>query len=121
MKTVSLSLMATAFLSACTGGNGLPMKDLPVGAHRIYADEFQDQPFDSGPISVLSEEHGDLKTYTLRACGADHVCGPRQGHVTKTPDYWVVTGAYTARTFYVSAGGDGWVKYGNELIPIAWN
>lgn len=121
MKTVSLSLIAIAILTACTGGNGLPMKNLPVETHRFYADKFQDHPFDSGPISVLSEEHGDLKTYTLRPCGEDHICGSRKGHVTKAPDYWVVTGTYAGRIFYVSAGGDGWVKHGSELIPIAWN
>jgi hypothetical protein len=121
MKTVSLSLMAIALLTACSNGQGLTWEDNPVSVHRFYADNFQDHPFDTGPITVLSEEHGDLKSYTLRTCGEDHVCGSRKGHVTRAPDYWVVKGAYAGRVFYISAGGDGWVKHGSELIPIAWN
>ncbi|MCO4848471.1 MAG: hypothetical protein KC448_10930 [Yoonia sp.] len=121
MKMLPLSLIVAALLSACTGGDGLTWTDTPVGAHRFYADNFQDHPFDTGPITVLSEEHGDLRSYTLRSCGADQVCGAGKGRVVRTSDYWVVTGAYAERIFYVSAGGDGWVKHGGALTPIAWN
>lgn len=121
MKMFPLSLFAAIILSACSGAEGLTANGTLVGLHRLYADNFQDHPFDTGPITVLSEEYGDLRSYTLRPCGAGYVCGAHQGHVVVAPDYWVVTGAYAGRVFYVSAGGDGWIKHGGALALIAWN
>ncbi|MFT5065581.1 MAG: hypothetical protein ACJAXK_000854 [Yoonia sp.] len=95
---------------------------MPVEAHWFFADNFQDHPFDTGPITVLSEEHGALRSYTLRPCGNDHVCGARKGHVVRqSKDYWVVKRAYAGRIFYVFARGDGWVTHGGEMSPTAWN
>ncbi len=90
-------------------------------AKRAFADTFQDHPFDSGPVSVLAEERGELRSFTLRPCGDGRVCGAKKGRVVRTDDYWVVTGAYAYRTFYISAGGDGWLKRGHAIDPIAWN
>lgn len=60
MRTISLSLMAVALLSACSDRAGLNWNDTPCAAHRFDADNFEDHPFDKGPSSALSGEHGDL-------------------------------------------------------------
>ena len=119
MKTLTLSLTAVALLSACAAD--IPtISGVPASAQRLIA-PFQDAPFDTGTITVLAEVHGDLRSYSLRPCGSDHICGARRGYVTKTEDHWVVTGAYAGRTFYISAGGDGWVERHGRRDPIAWN
>lgn len=110
-----------ALLAAC-GGKPLTFEATPVFAHRFYADRWQDKPFDEGAISVLSEEHGDLHTYTLTPChGGANVCGDSVGHLQVTPDYYVITNAYDGRTFYISPGGDGYVKINGVFTTIAWN
>jgi len=109
LKTISLPIAAIALLTACSG-EPVTYEATPVSIKRAYADSFQDMPFDTGEISVVAEEGGDLQTFTLRPCGDGHVCGARQGDVVKAPDYHVVTGAYAGRIFCVSPGGDGWIK-----------
>jgi len=112
--------MAVLLLGACA-------QQLPPAASvspefdRLITDTFQDTPFDTGAITVLAEEHGELRSFRLRPCGGNHICGARQGHVADAPAYWVVTGAYSGRTFYISPGGDGWIKRDGALHPMAWN
>ncbi len=119
-KSFAIPLSAALLLGGCDG-KPLTFTGTPVAVQRAYADTFQDTPFARGQISVVATEHGDLHTFTLRPCGGDHMCGARQGHVAKTPDYFVVTGAYAGRTFYVSPGGDGWIKRNGTVYPMAWN
>jgi hypothetical protein len=119
-KSIFLSLAAVGLLAACNG-KPLTFAGTPVQVKRAYAESFQDKPFDSGAISVVAEEHGELHTYTLTPCGEDHVCGAGQGHLVKTPDHYVVTGAYTGRTFYVAAGGSGYIQRNGIAYPVAWN
>ncbi|MDG1376273.1 MAG: hypothetical protein P8P56_04470 [Yoonia sp.] len=120
LKSLALPIIALTLLSAC-GGKPLTFPNMPIQATRAYADSFQDAPFDTGEISVISAEHGEMHTFTLRPCGDMLVCGADQGSVIKAPDYYVVTGAYAGRTFYISSGGDGWVKRAGVLYPMAWN
>ena len=120
IKPLALSLASIALVAGCDG-KPLTFEHTPVQAKRFYADTFQDAPFDTGQVTVLSAEHGDLHTFTLRPCGDGLVCGTRQGTVAKAPDYYVVTGAYAGRIFYLSPGGDGWVKRDGQLIQIAWD
>lgn len=115
-----LPILAISLLGACAG-QPFTWPNLPSGATRAYAEAYQDTPFERGEISVIAEEHGELHTFTLRPCGADQVCGARQGNVVKAPDYYVVTNAYAGRTFYVSPGGDGYIKRDGVLYPMAWN
>lgn len=128
MKTV-FGIVAFAALAGCQGtGNEIAASaeqfvwNATQDVNRLYADSFQDAPFDSGPVSVLTEERGELRTYTLRPCRAGtHVCGTGAGHLTRNADFFIVTGAYRGRTFYFSPGGDGYVQRGSAYIPMAWN
>ncbi|MEJ6398325.1 hypothetical protein [Yoonia sp. 208BN28-4] len=128
MKTVAATAMI-ALLAACQGTGDRAavvaeqfVWDATQDVNRFYADTFQDAPFDSGPVSVLTEEHGELHTYTLTPCRAGtRVCGTRAGHLSRNADFYILTGAYHGRTFYFSPGGDGFVKRGSHYIPMAWN
>jgi hypothetical protein len=120
LKSLSLSVAALSLLAACNG-KPLTFSGTPVQVKRAYADSFQDKPSDTSAISVVTEEHGELHTYTLTPCGEGHVCGARQGSLTKTPDHYVVSGAYAGRTFYVAAGGSGLIKRDGAFYPMAWN
>ncbi len=104
-----------------------PAVDQEVPAvKRLWASAFSDQPFDTGPVSILTEEHGELHTYTLAPCrGGKTVCAGsihgRAGVLQLSEDYAVVTGAYAGRTFYLSPGGDGWMKKNSAYVPLAWD
>lgn len=119
-KSISLSIAALALLAACDG-KPLTFSGTPVQVKRAYADAFQDKPFDTGAISIVAEEHGELHTFTLRPCGADNVCGARQGQLVKTADHYVISNAYGGRTFYIAAGGSGYIKRDGAFYPLAWN
>ena len=121
LRPIAMTIAAAGLLSACTVRPEPATDALSVAMQRVYAENFQDHPFDSGPVSVISSEHGDLHTFKLRPCGGNHICGTHRGHVTRTQDLWVVKGAYHGRTFYFSAGGDGWMEGPSGLIYIAWN
>ncbi|SMX42222.1 hypothetical protein [Octadecabacter ascidiaceicola] len=85
---------------------------------------YRDLPFDTGRVYVVANEHGDLHTYSLTPCrGGTHICGGtgRVGHLERTPDYFVVTGAYRDRTFYLSPGGDGYLTWRGVDRDLAWN
>lgn len=99
----------------------IPIPEAPAVARQAFGETFQDHPFDSGPVTVLAEEHGELHSFTLTPCGAAHICGSRRGLAVKKPAYWVVSGAYAGRDFYLSPGGDGWVKRDGAYHPVAWN
>ncbi|MEL6958605.1 MAG: hypothetical protein AAGL89_06590 [Pseudomonadota bacterium] len=91
---------------------------------RMFADRFSDQPFAEGRVYMVAEEHGELHTYALTPCrNGTHVCGASGGvgHVQQTPDYYIVTGAYPDRTFYLSPGGDGYLLWRGEYRDLAWN
>ena len=121
MPRLILATLAALTLAACNG-KPLTMEGLPITAIRAYADTFQDHPFDEGPVSIIAEEHGELHTYKLRAChGGEKVCGTRAVPLLRAPDYFVAENAYPGRTFYLSPGGDGWMKVGGRLIGIAWH
>lgn len=121
MRNVILGLVALTGLSACYG-KPLTWEGNPVAVQRFYADTFQDQPFDVGPVSVIAEERGEMRTYLLRPCANNtRVCGTRTGTLERTPDLAVVRGAYAGRVFYLSPGGDGYMVRNGRTIPLAWN
>lgn len=98
--------------------------DYVAATNRAFAEAYQDQPFDRGTVYVVAEEHGDLHTYTLTPCrGGTHICGGSGGvgHLQQTPDFDIVTGAYPGRTFYLSPGGDGILKWRGVERDLAWN
>jgi len=97
--------------------------DLLAETRRTYAESYLDLPFEDGIVHVVAEEHGDLHTYSLTPCGVNRVCGPdgRSGTVQKQDDHFVVTGAYSGRTFYLSPGGDGFLNWRGVNRDLAWN
>lgn len=85
---------------------------------------YRDLPFETGVVHVLANEHGDLHTYTLTPCrSSTRICGGtgRVGQVERTEDFFVVTGAYRDRTFYLSPGGDGYLTWRGINRDLAWN
>ena len=91
---------------------------------RAWDQAYRDMPFDSGTVYVVANEHGDLHTYSLTPCrGGTHICGGsgHVGHLSRTEDYFVVTGAYSGRTFYLSPGGDGYLTWRGVDRDLAWN
>jgi len=121
MLKIALGGVALLALAACNG------KPLPAfwdsdAYQEAYAESFQNHPFDAGPISIITEEHGELHTYTLKPChDGTRVCGARAVQLMKGDHYYVVDGAYRGRAFYLSPGGDGWLKRGDTVTPLAWN
>ncbi len=98
--------------------------DLVAETRRDFAAAYQDQPFDTGTVYVVANEHGDLHTYSLTPCrGGTRICGGAGGvgHLQRTLDYDIVTGAYSGRTFYLSPGGDGILKWQGVSRDLAWN
>ncbi|MBB5720584.1 hypothetical protein FHS72_000188 [Loktanella ponticola] len=115
------AVLATAALVACTEGQPLA-GGAPAQASRFYADVFQDKPFDEAAVKVVVSEAGELRTYTLRPCNSGAgVCGATTGAYQVTPDYYVVSGAYPGRTFWLSPGGDGYMSRGGVNTNLAWN
>lgn len=112
-------------LSALTiDPNAISFNDYMLSAERAYDEAYRDLPFDEGAVYVVANEHGDLHTYSLTPCrGGTRICGGSGGvgQVERTPDYFVVTGAYRGRTFYLSPGGDGHLTWRGEDRDLAWN
>lgn len=117
------AVFVSATLVACTDGQPLAQPvDVPMEAARFYADLFQDKPFDEAAVKVVVAERGDLRTFTLRPCqNGARVCGAGTGTVEVTPDYYVVSGAFPGRTFWLSPGGDGFTERGGVRSNLAWN
>lgn len=121
MLRIALGCIALGALAAC-GGKPLPAFWDSDAYQAYYAENFQKHPFDDGPVSIITEERGEMRTFALKPCdGGSHVCGARAAQVVKETHYYVIAGAYHGRTFYLSPGGDGWVKRGDVLTPLAWN
>lgn len=124
-----LALTGLLALCACAsydlGATRAQIENLDVlkATDRAIDDAYRDLPFDTGTVYVVANEHGDLHTYSLTACGGNHICGGtgRVGHVERTLDYFVVTGAYPGRTFHLSPGGDGYLTWRGVDRDLAWN
>ena len=118
----ALGACATIDMSATR--SSIERLDLVAETRRAVDVSYRDIPFDSGTVYVVANEHGDLHTYSLTPCrGGTHICGGsgRVGHVERTLDYIVVTGAYRDRTFYLSTGGDGYLTWRGVSHDLAWN
>lgn len=127
---ISAALAGLLALSACETVHfdgvltSVENLDLLTETKRAFAEAYQDQPFDTGTVYVVAEEHGDLHTYTLTPCrGGTHICGGSGGvgHLRQTLDFDIVTGAYPGRVFYLSPGGDGVLKWRGVERDLAWN
>ncbi|SLN36203.1 hypothetical protein [Pseudooctadecabacter jejudonensis] len=102
---------------------GLRLNNLTEETRRAWDEANRDLPFDRGTVFVIANEHGDMHTYSLRPCGGGHICGGagHRGHVERTADYFIVTGAYPHRTFLLSPGGDGYLTWRGVHRDLAWN
>jgi hypothetical protein len=120
MRQPIFSLCTLVALAACSDPTVFEQRPDPV--RQLVQTNLQDQPFDNGPVWVVSTEHGALHTYQLTRCQNDtRICGRHTGTLESTDDYAVVTGAYAGKTLYLSPGGDGWVKWNGALYPLAWD
>lgn len=113
-------------LAACAPSDLRVKQSLPLVVQQEYAAQFQDAAFDTGPVTVLVEENGDLRTYTLAPCRANTtVCagssGGRAGSLTWEDDHLVVRGTYAGRSFHLSPGGDGFMMRAGVAAPLAWD
>lgn len=122
-----LALAAFSTLCACSYTAEQYVADeaqFNANARQVADEMFRDLPFDSGPVYVVANEHGDLHTYSLSPCGGEtRICGGngRVGRVERIADFYVVTGAYRDRTFYLSPGGDGYLTWRGVKLDLAWN
>lgn len=121
----TVAMVAAAGLLGLAGCTGQPyaVSGADDQLARYYAANLQDQPFDErGTVFVVAEERGKMRSFALTPCrGGTHICGTRAGHLARTPDFSVVSDAWPGRTFYLSPGGDGYLKRHGTLIPLAWN
>jgi hypothetical protein len=123
------AILGLASLSACAtydvgfDPDSLTWENYLLSAERDFDEAYRDIPFERGQVDVVANEHGDLHTYSLTPCGGAHICGGSGGvgRVTRTPDFFVVTGAYRDRTFYLSPGGDGILTWRGVNRDLAWN
>ena len=125
MRPMILAL-ACLTLAACAPGKVPPPDRNLVGLERAWANAFSDQPFDTGPVTILTSEQGALRSYTLAPCrGGSTVCAGssrgRAGTVQVTPDFDVVSGVYPGRVFYLSPGGDGFMRYRGADYALSWD
>jgi len=126
---VLISLIGLAGLGACAATDSFDTVgqvgdvDLRYTLGIAALENHLDVPFDAGTVYVVANEHGDLHTYSLTPCGENRICGPdgRAGQLERTPDFFVVTGAYRDRTFFLSRGGDGYLTWRGENRDLAWN
>lgn len=126
---ILLASVVLAGLGACSTQNltqtgpQIENPNLFTQARREFEIAYLDKPFDTGVVYVVAQEHGELHTYSLTSCGVERICGPngRAGHVERTRDHFVVTGAYPDRTFYLSPGGDGFLNWRGVNSDLAWN
>ncbi|MCF2871271.1 hypothetical protein L0664_09375 [Octadecabacter sp. G9-8] len=124
-----IGLTSLLVLGACTTADWTTFRgqiedhDLLAETRRTIDSSYRDLPFESGAVYVVANEHGELHTYSLTPCGGTHICGANGhvGHVERTLDYFVVTGAYRGRTFFLSPGGDGYLTWRGENRDLAWN
>lgn len=110
-------------LSACAGGT---TQNPAVTVEDVTFNLFADQPFDTGPVTVLTAEHGDLNSYTLVLCrdGAQICSGSahgRAGNYAVNDTHLVISGAYSGREFHLSPGGGGFLRKGGQDLPLAWD
>ena len=118
---LTLALLAALTLAACTPGSQFEPNEVDVRVSRAVNWSFLDNPFDTGAVTILAPEQGELRSYTIRDCGTATVClGHRRAALVMAPDYAVIDGLVPGRVFYLSPGGDGWMKTGGTYVPIAW-
>ena len=127
---IAAGLVGLMALGACEGVTwdtplaAIKAPDLLAETRRAMDETIRDLPFDSGRVYVVANEHGDLHTYSLTPCrGGTRICGGTGGvgRVERLPDFYMVTGAYPERTFFLAPGGDGVLRLRGVDRELAWN
>ncbi len=130
MRRAVLAILGLAAVAACDTGAISPAQleysNLSAETRRAYDAAYRTIPFADGPVSVIATEGGKLRTFALVPCqGGARICAGsargRAGHLTVTPDDWIVTDVYGNRRFYLSPGGDGVIVRGGGQTALAWN
>jgi len=119
MRLAILPLIAIPALAGCENG-ALTMPETDNG--RTFSSTFGDAPFDTGAVTVLTTEHGELHSYVFRLCGDGAVCsGQRRGHLDQSVGQTVITGTHRGRKFVLTPGGGGQLELRGTSIPLAWD
>ena len=126
MTRTALMTLALAALTGCSG----QLADGPKAIGAAFSDAFRDTPFADGQaVSVLVSNPDPLRridSFRLVPCQDGRaVCGGsdrgRAGTLTLEDGQYVVRGAYAGRDFYLDRNGDGFMRRGGVLVPLAWN
>lgn len=121
----AILLALVTALAACGHPPEAPEKTL-ARAQANLARQMLANPFQEGPVQVLSAQNGQLRGYQLFACRQNsRVCGGsaqgRAGKLYRSAEFDVIKGAYRGVTFYLEPGGRGYlVKHGHRM-PLAWD
>lgn len=127
----TLALLALTLMAGCETAWA---PDLDPGAAQTvlppyYAWSFtvNEAPFALGALDIIATEGDRLRTFRLVPCqGGATVCADSQngraGSLRRTADHLIVEGLFNGRSFYLTAGGGGEVRYSNgAVVPLAWN
>jgi hypothetical protein len=129
MLRAAVAALALAGLAGCAdlavAPEALEHENIVRETSRAFADTYLHIPFADGAVSVIATEGGKLRTYRLVPCrnGTAICAGSERGRVGAlrvSPDYHIVTGLY-GRVFFLSPGGDGWLRRGQSDLPLAWD
>ncbi|SLN43566.1 hypothetical protein [Roseisalinus antarcticus] len=114
-------------LSACemTPEGPRPETRFSSDVRNDLQDAYQTLPFEDGALHVVAPEHGSMRTYRLVPCGGGaRICAGsahgRAGHVSRGAEFYEVSGTYSGHTFFLSPGGDGYMRVFHRQVPIAW-
>ncbi|MBS1301912.1 hypothetical protein [Loktanella sp. SALINAS62] len=124
------TILAVLALAACSDPmNPDPLSDGVRQTGIAFNEAFRDTPLDDGPISIIVNDPDPLRTlltYTLSPCrNGTEVCGGSEtgpvAQIAVMDGQYVVANAYPGLTFYLDPNGDGFLKRGNTLTPLAWD
>lgn len=121
MRRITLTLTAIVGLAACAPGAPGTFGGATLAVSEAISGHIGDTPLDTGPVTVLTEEHGALHSYTFASCGEGTVCsGARRGLAEMSDEGLKITGTHAGRTFYLTPGGGGRLELGGVVHPLAW-
>jgi hypothetical protein len=129
MRKIAVGILGASLLAGCSDGFDmaqLEYANIDRAVSRQFSSTHDMQPFAEGAVSIVVTEHGALETYTLDPCrNGTHICAGspsgRAGHLHDGALWDVVSDAYRNRIFYLSPGGSGYMKRGNDYLPLAWD
>ncbi|EAR52845.1 hypothetical protein OG2516_10296 [Oceanicola granulosus HTCC2516] len=122
---VAAALAALIGVAACEDGVLEPHELELQNIRRISQVTYQEVPFAAGALHIVAPDGDRMRTYKLVPChGGERICAGsahgRAGTMLQGQEYLAVSGAYHNTTFYLSPGGDGFLRQGHREVPLAW-